>query len=129
MIDLRTASYGAFTPRVALGAATLAHGLTKLIVFTPAGTAGFFESIGYPGALGIVVMGAEIVLGLALLLGVHTRVAAGLMVPILLGATATHFSNGWQFANEGGGWEFPAFWTAALVAQALIGGQSRAQSS
>ena len=32
----------------------------------------------------------------------------------------THPS-GWLFGAQGGGWEFPAFWTVALVVQALLG--------
>jgi putative oxidoreductase len=49
MIDVRTAPYAAFLMRLALGIMFLAHGLTKVLVFTPAGTVGFFESIGFPG--------------------------------------------------------------------------------
>jgi len=47
MIDTRTAAYGALALRVALGVLALAHGLLKLFVFTPAGTVGFFASLGY----------------------------------------------------------------------------------
>ena len=49
MIDSRTAAYGALVLRVALGVLALSHGLTKLLVFTPAGTVGFFASLGLPG--------------------------------------------------------------------------------
>jgi len=34
--------------------------------------------------------------------------------------TATRLKVG-DAASEGGGWEFPVFWTVALVAQALLG--------
>lgn len=47
MIDTRTAPYAALAMRLALGIMFIAHGLTKVFVFTPAGTAGFFESIGF----------------------------------------------------------------------------------
>ena len=50
MIDNRTAAYGLLVLRVALGVLALSHGLTKLLVFTPAGTVGFFQSLGYPPA-------------------------------------------------------------------------------
>ena len=43
MIDNRTAAYGLLVLRVALGVLALSHGLTKLLVFTPAGTVGFFH--------------------------------------------------------------------------------------
>ena len=34
---------------------------------------------------------------------------------------AVHGSAGFFFSNAGGGWEYPAFWIVALLAQALIG--------
>ena len=43
------------------------------------------------------------------------------LVPVLLGATWAHAGNGWLFTAQGGGWEYPAFWTLALVVQALLG--------
>ena len=48
MIDSRTAPYAALLLRVTLGALFLAHAALKLFVFTPAGTAGFFSSVGLP---------------------------------------------------------------------------------
>ena len=39
----------------------------------------------------------------------------------MLGALAVHWGAGWVFSSEGGGWEFPAFWSIALVVQALLG--------
>lgn len=107
--------------RVTSGAMLLAHGLTKLIVFTPAGTAGFFESIGFPGFLAYPVMAGEIGLGLAMILGVWSRLAAIAALPILLGSIMPHAGNGFAFSNAGGGWEFPVFWLLVLVAQALLG--------
>lgn len=43
MIDSRTAPYAALVMRLALGIMFIAHGLTKVLVFTPAGTAGFLN--------------------------------------------------------------------------------------
>jgi hypothetical protein len=40
---------------------------------------------------------------------------------VLLGATWAHAGNGWLFTSPNGGWEYPAFWTVALVIQALLG--------
>ena len=51
MIDHKTAPYAILALRVTTGALFLFHGLVKVFVFTPAGTVGFFESIGLPGAL------------------------------------------------------------------------------
>jgi putative oxidoreductase len=116
-----TAPYGALALRLALGLAALAHGLLKLLVFTPAGTVQYFASLGLPAVAAYAVILAEVGGGLALILGVYVRVIALAMVPVLLGALWVHAGNGWMFASPKGGWEFPAFWTVALLAQAMLG--------
>ncbi len=122
MINTRTAPYAALLLRVTLGALFLAHAALKIFVFTPAGTAGFFGSIGLPPALAYAIMTAEVLGGIALILGVWTRLVAVVLVPILLGAIVTvHGAAGFFFSNAHGGWEYPAFWAVALVAQALLG--------
>lgn len=122
MTDLNKAPYAALILRVALGVLALAHGLLKIFVFTPAGTVGFFESLGLPGALAYLTIAVELVGGVALIAGVFTRYVAISMVPILIGSMVfAHASAGWLFSNEGGGWEYPAFWVVALVVQALLG--------
>lgn len=117
-----TAPYGALALRVALGLAALAHGLLKLLVFTPAGTAQYFASLGLPAVAAYAVILAELGGGLALILGVYVRAVALALVPVLLGALWVHAGNGWLFTSPKGGWEFPAFWTVALLAQAMLGG-------
>lgn len=67
------APVGATLLRWGLGALFLVHGLTKLLVFTPAGTAAYFQSLGLPGALGYVALVLELTLAAALLLGVYAR--------------------------------------------------------
>lgn len=122
MIDNRTAPYAALILRVSLGVLLLAHGLLlKVFTFGIAGTVGFFESIGYPGFYAYLVILGEIGGGLALLVGLWTRPISILLLPILIGATLQHAGNGWLFSALNGGWEFPAFWTAMLVVQALLG--------
>lgn len=117
--------HGAFVLRLSLGAVLLAHGLwLKFFVFGLGGTMGFFGSIGYPPMLGAVVAIGESLAGLALVLGVLVRPAALAMLPVMLGATLQHAGNGWLFSANGGGWEFPAFLTATLVVQALLGAGS-----
>lgn len=122
MTEAAQTQYAAFILRVSLGAMTLAHGLLKIFVFTIPGTVGFFESLGYPGLLAYAVIAGEILGGLALIAGFLTRYVALALVPILIGATITHAGNGWLFSSPNGGWEFPAFWTVALIVQALLGG-------
>lgn len=118
----QNAATAALLLRVSLGVMFLAHGLVlKLLTFGVGGTAGYFQSIGYPAVFAYIVIAAEILAGIALVLGVWVRAVALLAVPILLGATLQHLPNGWVFVAPGGGWEFPAFWTVALVVQALLG--------
>ncbi|MDX1353935.1 MAG: DoxX family protein [Halomonas venusta] len=110
--------------RISLGVMVLAHGLLKVFVFTLPGTVSYFESLGLPGALAYLTIAAEVGGGLALLLGLYTRWVSLALVPVLLGAASVHLGNGWLFSNPGGGWEFPIFWTIALVVQAGLGGGS-----
>ena len=107
--------------RVSSGILFLAHGLLKVNVFTVAGTVGYFESLGLPGFLAYLTIFAEIGGGLALILGVATRLVSLALIPVLLGAVWVHAGNGWLFSGEGGGWEFPLFWVAVQVAIALLG--------
>ena len=116
------ADLAAFLLRLVTGAWFLTHGLIKLFVFTLAGTAGYFQSIGLPGALGYLTLVIEIAGGLALLAGVATRYVALLMVPVLLGAGwFGHGGNGFTFSNTGGGWEYPVLWAVVMLALALLG--------
>ena len=122
MIDTRTAPYAATLLRLTLGAAFLAHAGMKFFVFTPAGTAHFFASVGVPGFVAYPDILAEAVGGLALIVGFYTRIVALLLTPILLGAIITvHAAAGFFFTNPHGGWEYPAFWAVALIVQALLG--------
>lgn len=122
MPDPRLAGLAALLLRVTLGGLFLAHWSLKMFVFTPAGTAGFFAKLGLPAPLAYAVLAMEAAAGLGLLLGVATRWAALLGVPVLLGAIVTvHGANGFFFSAPGGGWEFPALWIVALLVQALLG--------
>ncbi|MBT8106623.1 MAG: DoxX family protein [Gammaproteobacteria bacterium] len=121
MNDTQFAPYAATLLRVSLGVLALAHGLLKILVFTPAGTVGFFASLGLPAFLAYATISVEVIGGIALIAGVFTRYVSLAMVPVLLGATFVHSGSGWLFSSEGGGWEFPAFWTIALIVQALLG--------
>ncbi len=105
-----------------MGVLFLFHGGLKLFVFTPAGTVGFFQSLGLPGPLAYLTIAAEILGGLALIAGVYTRWVSLALVPVMVGAAYFgHASAGFFFSNAGGGWEYPAFWTVALLVQALLG--------
>ena len=120
-IENGTTRAGTLLLRVALGTMFIAHALLKYYVFTLAGTAQFFESLGLPGALGYVTFYAELLGGVLILLGVHTRYVALALVPVLIGATWAHAGNGWLFTAPNGGWEYPAFLTIAAIVQAFLG--------
>lgn len=107
--------------RVSLGVMWIAHALLKLMVFTLPGTAQFFQSVGLPGALAYPVFAAELLGGVALLLGLYARQVALALVPILAGAAWVHLPKGWVFTAAGGGWEYPAFLIAASLALWLLG--------
>ena len=122
MIDARTAPYATTLLRVALGFLFLAHAGLKVFVFTPAGTAQFFGSLGLPPALAYLIIAVEVVGGLALILGVYSRIAALALIPGMIGAIVTvHGPAGFFFDNPHGGWEYPALWIVGLIAVALLG--------
>jgi len=117
----RRIDLAALVLRLTLGTMLVAHGLLKYLVFTPQGTAKFFESIGLPGPLGYLVIAAEVLGGIALLLGYRTRVVALSLVPILFGSALPHLGNGWLFSAPGGGWEYSVFMGFTAIAAALLG--------
>lgn len=122
MLDNQTAPYAALLLRLSMGAMFLVHAGLKIFVFTPAGTAGFFGSIGLPGWLAYIVILIELIGAVALIAGFWTRAAALALIPLLLGTIySVHGAAGYFFNNANGGWEFPAFWIVGLVALALIG--------
>ena len=129
MIDTKTAPYAALLLRLTLAALFLAHAGLKVFVFTPAGAAGFFQSLGLPGALAYVTILAEVAGALLLISGLFECLVSLALVPILLGAIIfVHAQNGWLFSNTNGGWEFPAFWALALIVQAMLGAGAHALS-
>lgn len=113
---------GVTVSRIGLGIVLLAHSAyLKLVIYTLPGTAQFFTSIGLPAFLAYLVFAVETLAGIALLVGWRTSLAAISVVPVLLGATWAHWSYGWLFTNNGGGWEYPALLSIFAIAQALLG--------
>ncbi|AOZ51692.1 MULTISPECIES: DoxX family protein [Chromobacterium] len=126
MNRLQNPYLAALVLRVALGLMYLSHGALKLFVFTPAGTAEYFASLGLPGFVGYFAILIEIGGGLLLLAGIQARWVALLLIPQLLGAIVlVHGAKGWMFTNEGGGWEYPAFLIASSLALFLLGQPER----
>ena len=122
MIEAATAPYGILLLRLCLGAMFIAHAMLKVRVFTIPGTIAFFKSLGLPGWMAYVTITAELVGAACLILGIYPRWVALLLVPLILGTIVTvHGKKGWLFSNQDGGWEYPAFWAAALLAVFLLG--------
>lgn len=121
MIDNRSAPYAGFVLRLALGAMFIAHALLKYFVFTLPGTFQFFESLGLPGVLAYLTFWAELIGGILILIGAYSRWVSLALIPVLIGATWAHAGNGWLFSASNGGWEYPAFLTAAALVHALLG--------
>ena len=122
MEDFRRTDVAALLLRSALGVMFVAHALLKYIVFTPAGTVQFFQSLGLPGPLAYLTIAAEFVGGLMLIVGLYTRTVAFGLLTVLLGAAWAHSGNGWLFTSPNGGWEYPVFLAVTAVVVGLLGG-------
>ena len=114
-------SIGVSLLRIHFGIILLAHGWLKVYVFSIAGTIGYFSSIGLPPIIAYLVIFGELVGGLALILGIQTRLAAALAVPIVFGAAVMNGGNGWLHSASGGGWEYAASLTVIAVSLAIMG--------
>jgi putative oxidoreductase len=122
MTQQELVDYAALLLRISLALMFFAHAYLKIVVFTPAGAAKYFQSLGVPGFLAYLTMAAEVGGGLFLLLGIETRWVALLLVPLMAGTIVlVHGKNGWLFTNKDGGWEYPAFWIVGLIVLAMLG--------
>jgi putative oxidoreductase len=121
-VSPRHVGYGIALLRISLGVMFLAHSvLLKFYTYTLAGTAGYFESLGFPAFSAYLVFWIEAVAGAALVLGIGTRIATVAVLPVLLGALSVHAANGWVFSTPGGGWEYPLYLVVLAVAQLVLG--------
>ena len=121
MIDTRLAPYGAFALRTALGIMFIAHAYLKVAIFTVPGFEGFLGQVGLPAFLAWPIILAELIGGLAILVGFHGRLVSLALVPLLIGAFVVHTGNGWLWNAPNGGWEYPAFLVVVAMAHVLIG--------
>lgn len=117
----RMKSIGVGLIRIHFGVILLAHGWLKVSVFTVDGTVNYFASIGLPAVIAYLVIFGELVGGLALILGIQTRLVSLFTVPIVLGAAIMNSGNGWLHSASGGGWEYAASLTVIAVAITLMG--------
>ena len=93
----RTVSLALLALRVALGIVFVMHGWQKMFVFGHAGLTGYFQSVGIPFASlnAVIVTAVEFGGGLALLVGVGSRIASGLLAVTMAVALAdVHLAGG-----------------------------------
>jgi putative oxidoreductase len=109
--------------RVTLGFLFAAHGWQKFNEFTIAGTQASFAKMGVPAAqvTAPVVASLELAGGIALILGILTRVVAALLALDMLGALFLVHAQAGIFAASGG-YELVLLLGAAALALALTGG-------
>ncbi|MEE2570592.1 DoxX family protein [Pseudarthrobacter sp. J64] len=108
--------------RIALGFVFLAHGWQKFNQFTIAGTQASFGQMGVPAAeiAAPIIATLELVGGIALILGIFTRVAGALLALNMLGALFLVHAPAGVFAAEGG-YELVLILGAGALALALAG--------
>ncbi len=124
-IDENLLNWGLVILRVVVGLVFAMHGFQKLTQSGISGVAGFFGSIGIPAAMlmAAIVIFVELLGGIALIVGVGTRIVALLLAIIMLVAILTvHLANG--FYASDGGVEFTLTLLAANLFLALAGAGS-----
>lgn len=108
--------------RIVLGFLFAAHGWQKFNEWTIAGTQAAFSEMGIPAAevAAPVIAGLELAGGIALILGVLTRVVAALLAVDMLGALFLVHAAAGVYADKGG-YELVLLLGAAAFALALTG--------
>ena len=108
--------------RVILGITFFVHGYVKFSGGIE-NTVGWFEYIGLPGSLAYVVAVIELVGGVALIIGLGSKVVSGVLAIIMIGAilkaklAAGYLGDG----TTGAGWEFDLALLAMAVAIVVNG--------
>ena len=118
MADTRWRDYGITILRIGVGIVFFMHGWLKISAFGLHGTTGFFTQVGVPmpSVLAPLIIALELVGGVAVILGVFTRVfALGFMIDVLGAIYFTKVGGGF-FAPKGCELEL----TLAIASAALV---------
>jgi putative oxidoreductase len=116
--------------RVVLGVVFFAHGAQKMLGWFGGygfhGTMGFFEHMGMPAPVALLIICTEFFGGLGLIVGLLTRIAAlGIGVEMIGAIFLVHLPNGffmnWFGTQKGEGFEYHLL-TIAMAAALLLRG-------
>jgi putative oxidoreductase len=117
-LNQQTKSVYNFAPlplRIIAGIGFMMHGLPKLLDIP--GTQNSFVNMGLPPELAIIIGLLEFIGGLAILLGIFTRIAAGLLAINMIGAILlVKLSKGFI-----GGYELDLLYLAIMISLMLTG--------
>lgn len=119
-VDQACAPYGLFLLRVAIGFDWIVHAFLKISrgMYTHEA---LLAKNGITPLLAWPTFGLEVIGGVAILLGWHTRQWAAFLLVFLAVVVWIKWPVGWGYSNPGGGWEYPLFWLAAQAALVLAG--------
>ncbi|MFS0577472.1 DoxX family protein [Sporosarcina sp. 179-K 3D1 HS] len=108
--------------RVVLGITFLIHGIAKFQMGL-GNVAGWFDSIGIVGFLGYIVSFIELFGGIALLLGIGTRIFSALIAFVMIGAIFTTKLSVGFMGNETAGYELDIALLSIAVVLLISGSQ------
>ena len=115
MISKKLLMFGPLPIRILAGITFIAHGSSKFE--DVAGTQGFFGSIGLPPELALLIGLLEVIGGIFLVVGVVTRISAGLLIIDMIGAiNLVKLPDGFV-----GGYEFELLLISIAVSLLLTG--------
>ena len=119
---VRKYEMGLLILRVVLGITFLIHGIAKFQMGL-GNVAGWFESIGILGFLGYVVAFIELLGGIALILGIGTRIFSALIAIVMVGAIFTSKLSLGFIGEVAAGYELDVVLLAMAVVLVISGSQ------
>ncbi|MFC7442600.1 DoxX family protein [Laceyella putida] len=116
------AEVSALILRLVLGFTFMLHGIVKFTAMGIGNVAGWFASMGIPSFMAYVVAIIELVGGIAMILGLGTRIVAFLFACVMVGAIVTvKWSAGFMGNGQAAGFEFDVALLAMSVSLILTG--------